>query len=81
MTGHVVASDRPHRLALTFGETSDASTVTFTVEPFHDIIKLTIIHAGLPSWQDLEEASAGWASVAANLKTLLETGDVLPQAP
>jgi hypothetical protein len=27
------------------------------------------------------EAGLGWSSIVANLKTLLETGEALPQAP
>jgi hypothetical protein len=38
-------------------------------------------HEGLPSQSDYEAISGGWPAVMANLKSLLETGDVLPQAP
>ena len=38
-------------------------------------------HEGLPTEADLEAVSAGWPAVLANLKSLLETGEVLPQAP
>jgi DNA-binding transcriptional ArsR family regulator/uncharacterized protein YndB with AHSA1/START domain len=79
--GIVVEADRPRKLAMTFGEGAPAPLVTFTIEPHHDIVKLTIVHEHLPSDEDLEAVSLGWPSVAANLKTLLETGDVLPQAP
>ena len=34
-----------------------------------------------PTEADLQAISAGWPAVMANLKSLLETGDVLPQAP
>jgi DNA-binding transcriptional ArsR family regulator/uncharacterized protein YndB with AHSA1/START domain len=81
VTGRVVRSERPHALALSFGEDPGASVVTFAIEPFRQIVRLTITHTDLPSDEDREIAAVGWASVAANLKTLLETGDVLPQAP
>jgi uncharacterized protein YndB with AHSA1/START domain/DNA-binding transcriptional ArsR family regulator len=84
--GVVVEASPPHRLVITFGGPDDAdltaaSRVTFAVEPFHDIVRLTVTHEGLPSAQDRDAAAAGWPAVMANLKSLLETGDVLPQAP
>jgi hypothetical protein len=56
-------------------------TATFEIEPYHDIVRLTVRHEDLPGEADLEAVSAGWPAVMANLKSLLETGDVLPQAP
>ena len=38
-------------------------------------------HENLPNQAMLDGISAGWPAVLANLKSLLETGDVLPQAP
>jgi hypothetical protein len=55
--------------------------VTFTIEPHHDIVRLTVQHEGLETEDDVEAVSAGWPAVMANLKSLLETGEVLPQAP
>jgi hypothetical protein len=40
-----------------------------------------VTHEGLPDEDALHAASLGWAAVLANLKSLLETGHVLPQAP
>jgi len=57
-----------------------ASLVTFSIEPYHDIVRLTVTHENL-SGEDLEAASAGWPAVLANLKSLLETGHTLPQPP
>jgi uncharacterized protein YndB with AHSA1/START domain/DNA-binding MarR family transcriptional regulator len=55
------------------------SKVTFEIEPLGEQVKLTVIH------DDLEAdgmtgslISEGWPRVLANLKTLLETGDTLP---
>jgi uncharacterized protein YndB with AHSA1/START domain/DNA-binding transcriptional ArsR family regulator len=83
--GTVLEVDPPHRLVMTFpgsGEERDVpSRVTFTVEPYGDIVRLTVRHDDLPSEDDRAAASAGWPAVLANLKSLLETGDVLPQAP
>ena len=43
--------------------------------------RLTVRHDGLPTEADLQAISAGWPAVLANLKSLLETGHVLPQSP
>jgi hypothetical protein len=40
-----------------------------------------VTHEKLPNQAMLDGISAGWPAVLANLKTLLETGDVLPRAP
>jgi uncharacterized protein YndB with AHSA1/START domain/DNA-binding transcriptional ArsR family regulator len=83
--GTVLEVEPPHRLVMTFpgaGEERDVpSRVSFTVEPYRDIVRLTVRHDDLPSEDDRAAASAGWPAVLANLKSLLETGDVLPQAP
>jgi uncharacterized protein YndB with AHSA1/START domain/DNA-binding transcriptional ArsR family regulator len=84
--GTVQESVPPRRLALTFetpGQTppEGPSRVTFDIEPYHDIVRLTVTHENLSDHDALEAISAGWPAVCANLKSLLETGDVLPQAP
>ena len=55
--------------------------MTFTIEPHEEIVRLTVRHEGLPTEEDYQAISGGWPAVMANLKSLLETGDVLPQAP
>ena len=55
--------------------------VTFDIEPYGEIVRLTVTHENLPSQADYEAVSAGWPAVFANLKSLLETGHVLPQPP
>ena len=85
VAGTVLEADPPRRLVMTFGSATDpddpdASTVTFAVEPHEQIVRLTVMHEGLAD-EDYEAASAGWPAVLSNLKSLLETGSVLPQAP
>ena len=75
--GEVTEAQRPTRLAMTFGE---GTVAAFDIEGFHDIVRLVITHTDLPEDQ-YDNAAHGWASVAANLKTLLETGRTLPQPP
>jgi uncharacterized protein YndB with AHSA1/START domain len=82
VTGTVLEAVPPQRLVITFGGSGTAeSTVTFTVERHHDIVRLTVVHRDIPGEADREAAAAGWPAVLANLKSLLETGEVLPQAP
>jgi DNA-binding transcriptional ArsR family regulator/uncharacterized protein YndB with AHSA1/START domain len=55
------------------------SKVTFEIEPLGDQVKLTVIHDDLePGGITGSLISQGWPRVVANLKTLLETGDTLP---
>ena len=57
------------------------SQVTFDIEPYREIVRLTVTHENLADEADYDAISAGWPAVLANLKSLLETGHVLPQAP
>lgn len=87
-TGTVVEVNRPHRLSFSFDEpqkagdpTFEPSVVTFEIESYRDIVKLTVTQTQLRNLDDFRAIGQGWPTVLANLKTLLETGDVLPQAP
>ncbi len=56
------------------------SKVTFDIEDLGQTVKLTVIHDDFdPGSTVLESVSQGWPAVISNLKTLLETGDVLPE--
>jgi uncharacterized protein YndB with AHSA1/START domain/DNA-binding transcriptional ArsR family regulator len=83
--GTVLAVEPPRRLVMTFdppgGPPADPATVTFDIEPYHDIVRVTVTHVNLPDGDAYDAVSAGWPAVMANLKSLLETGEVLPQAP
>ncbi|WP_228011106.1 ArsR/SmtB family transcription factor [Nonomuraea phyllanthi] len=85
--GKVLAVEPPTRLVMTFedpagGEAAaEPSVVTFLVEPHQDIVRLTVTHEKLADQEMLDAIAQGWPAVLANLKSLLETGDVLPQAP
>jgi hypothetical protein len=53
--------------------------VTFDIEPLGQMVKLTVVHDGFdPGSTVLEGVSQGWPQILSNLKTLLETGEVLP---
>lgn len=86
VVGRVLETDPPTRLMITFEEPEQQSTtapsvVTFYVEPEQDIVRLTVTHENLADQAARDAISHGWPAVIANLKSLLETGDVLPQAP
>jgi uncharacterized protein YndB with AHSA1/START domain/DNA-binding transcriptional ArsR family regulator len=87
VVGHVITADPPTLLVITFEDSPDAesprepSVVTFLVEPHQDIVRLTVTHENLPNEEMRSGISRGWPAVLANLKSLLETGDVLPQPP
>jgi uncharacterized protein YndB with AHSA1/START domain len=87
VVGEVIAAEPPTRLVITFEDAPDAqssrepSIVTFLVEPHEDIVRLTVTHENLANQEQFTGISQGWPAVLANLKSLLETGDVLPQEP
>lgn len=85
VVGTVLESVPPRRLTITFdtpGQTPPGgpSKVTFEIEPYKEIVRLTVTHENFGR-DALEAISAGWPAVCANLKSLLETGHVLRQAP
>jgi uncharacterized protein YndB with AHSA1/START domain/DNA-binding transcriptional ArsR family regulator len=82
--GKVVESVPPKRLVTTWAEpggTADPSTVTFDIEPYNGIVRLTVTHANLADAEAHRAVSGGWAAVLSNLKSLLETGSVLTSVP
>lgn len=86
VVGTVLEAVPPRRLVITFAEPEQQdpdgpSRVAFDIEPYGEIVRLTVTHEDLPDQDNYDLASAGWAAVLANLKSLLETGHVLPQAP
>jgi uncharacterized protein YndB with AHSA1/START domain/DNA-binding transcriptional ArsR family regulator len=86
VVGTVLEAVPPERLVLTFGDPNEQraagpATVTFTIEPYEEIVRLTVTHENLADQADYDAVAAGWPAVFANLKSLLETGHVLPQAP
>jgi uncharacterized protein YndB with AHSA1/START domain/DNA-binding transcriptional ArsR family regulator len=82
VVGTVVETDPPRRLVMTFDPPGDppagSSTVTFEIESYHDIVRVTVIHENLADDDAYRAVSVGWPAVLANLKSLLETGRVLP---
>jgi len=86
VVGTVVESRPPHRLVTTWSDpgTRDpatTSTVTFDIQPYGEIVRLTVTHEDLADETELRGAAGGWPAVLSNLKSLLETGHVLPETP
>jgi DNA-binding transcriptional ArsR family regulator/uncharacterized protein YndB with AHSA1/START domain len=57
------------------------SKVTFDIEPVGQMVKLTVVHDDFePGSTVLGLISEGWPRLLADLKTLLETGETLPDS-
>ncbi|GAB2855432.1 hypothetical protein GCM10022221_63700 [Actinocorallia aurea] len=55
------------------------SKVTFTIGGTGPVVKLTVVHDGFEAGSRMAEmVTHGWPGVLASLKTLLETGEPLP---
>ena len=85
IVGTVLDARRPERLEITFPGDNDPegrpSRVVFDIEGHGEIVRLTMRQYDIATDADLEAVSGGWPAVLANLKSLLETGSTLPQAP
>ncbi|MGW1005787.1 ArsR/SmtB family transcription factor [Streptomyces sp. NPDC002520] len=87
VVGRVVESEPPVRLVTTWaapdqeGRQDLHSRVTFDIRPHEDIVRLTVTHEDLADEGAFSDVSSGWPAVLSNLKSLLETGRILPQAP
>jgi uncharacterized protein YndB with AHSA1/START domain len=56
------------------------SRVTFEIEPFRDVVRLTVTHDHLePDSDMLRSITGGWPKVLSSLKSLLESGNPLPK--
>jgi uncharacterized protein YndB with AHSA1/START domain len=85
-SGEILEAEPPRRLSFTwrveFAEEfrrEGYSRVTFELEPDRGVTKLTLNHDRFePGSRVLEAISDGWPSLLANLKTLLETGEPMP---
>ncbi|MBN3852619.1 ATPase [Paraburkholderia sp. Ac-20340] len=84
-TGEIVEADPPHRLVIRWRnvfrpELADEgdSLCTLEIEAVEQAVKLTVTHrVARPGSKFIEAVSGGWPRILSNLKTLLETGEVL----
>jgi Activator of Hsp90 ATPase homolog 1-like protein len=55
-----------------------ATKVAFTIEPYGNLVKLTVTHEGFVGGSKLLGAvSTGWPAILSGLKSMLETGKPL----
>ncbi|HEY2963355.1 MAG TPA: SRPBCC family protein [Pyrinomonadaceae bacterium] len=83
IVGEVIENDPPRKLVVSWvppkqeGQAEKTSRVTYDVEPFMGIVRLTVTHDELePDSDMLQSVSFGWPMVVSGLKTLLETGTI-----
>ena len=84
-TGEIVEADPPRHLVIKWRnefrpelKAEGYSRCTMDLEPAGGVVKLTITHAiDQPESKFIEAVSGGWPHILSNLKTLLETGEVL----
>ena len=84
-SGEVLEVDPPKRLVLKWRNefkpelTAEGySRCTFELEPIAEAVKLTVTHVRDRTESKLSEAvSGGWPRILSNLKSLLETGEVV----
>ncbi len=84
-TGEVVEADRPKRLVLTWRNewkpelaAEGYSRCVFEIEPVDDVTKLTVTHSmEREGAKFIEAVSGGWPRILSNLKSLIETGEVV----
>ena len=84
--GTILESDPPRLLVNTWAAPGHEhphgpSVVTFEIEQFESIVRLTVTDANLASEAERTESASGWSAVLSNLKTFVETGHPLPVAP
>jgi uncharacterized protein YndB with AHSA1/START domain len=84
-TGEIVEIDPPKRLVIKWRNESKPelksegySRCIFELEPMADAVQLTVTHVmDRPESKFIEAVSGGWPKILSNLKSLLETGEVV----
>jgi uncharacterized protein YndB with AHSA1/START domain len=84
-TGEIVEIDPPKRLVIKWRnefkpelKSEGYSRCIVELEPVADTVKLTITHVlDHPSSKFIEAVSGGWPRILSNLKSLLETGQIV----
>ena len=88
-TGTILEAERPRRLSYTFKHElfeelrkEPATRVAFTIEPYDNLVKLTVTHEGFVEGSKLlGSISKGWPAILSGLKSLLETGKAFAITP
>jgi len=86
LVGKVVEVAPPRRLVITWALPADEnraerhSRVTFEIEPYREVTRLTVVHDQLEPGSDMHTGIVdGWPKVLSSLKSLLESGKPLPR--
>jgi uncharacterized protein YndB with AHSA1/START domain len=81
LVGEVIEHDPPKRLVISWANASQAddprnySRVSFDIEPYQDMVRLTVNHDDLVAGSGMASGvSKGWPVVLSSLKSYLETG-------
>ena len=81
LVGKVIEVSPPRRLVITWANASQAadpsaySRVTFEIEEYEDMVRLTVTHDELEASSEMAKGiSKGWPIVLSSLKSFLETG-------
>lgn len=85
--GEIVEADPPRRLVIKWRnefrpelKEEGYSRCTMELEPLDGAVKLTVTHAiDRPQSKLIEAVSGGWPAILSNLKSLLETGEIVKQ--
>lgn len=84
-SGEIVEFDPPKRLVLRWRnefkpelKAEGYSQCTMEIEPTGEAVKLTVTHSiAVENSKFIEAVSGGWPRILSNLKSLLETGEVI----
>lgn len=84
-TGEILEADPPRRLVIRWRnefrpeiKAEGPALCTYQIEPVDGAVKLTVTHAmDRPNTQFIEAVSGGWPRILSNLKSLLETGEIV----
>jgi len=86
-TGEILEIDPPRRVVIKWRnefrpelKAEGHSRCTIELEPVDSAVRLTITHAmeaGRPDSKVIDAVSGGWPKILSNLKSLLETGEVV----
>lgn len=84
VAGNVIENTPPKRLVISWANPANYhdetlhSRVTFDLEPFDDMVRLTVTHDEMIEGSDMVKAiSNGWPRVLSSMKSFLETGKAL----
>ena len=87
VSGEIIEIDPPKKLILTWQSHKSPEVaaegharLTYEIQKLEQSVRLTVIHEiALPNSKVIASVSGGWPIILASLKSLLETGEPLPE--